>query len=292
MVVMNNKTFIEKLKHIASLPTTYYSVAGGDWAKWNGNSWNFDCVILPKAILWGWCENKNHSHGGANYGSNGVYDDTTEQIIERCTNISTDFNSIAKGELLWMSGHVGIYIGNREVIECTASWESKVVYSKIDTNGARHRNGIYSGRWQKHGKLPYIKYLEEVEPIVNKYKIGDIVNINGVYISSMSTERLTPAITRGTITKIVDSARNPYLLDNGNIGWINDSCIVSNVAPAVYKTVANCYWLNLRTTPDYGNNIYKAVEVGTKVEYLDNINGWAKIKLDDKELYCGINYLN
>ena len=83
---MNNNAFIEKLKHIASLPTTYYSIAGGQWAEWNGNSWNFDCVILPKAILWGWNENKNASHGGAIYGSNGVYDDTTEQIIERCYN--------------------------------------------------------------------------------------------------------------------------------------------------------------------------------------------------------------
>ena len=29
---MKVKDFIEKLKHIASLPTTYYSVSGGDWA--------------------------------------------------------------------------------------------------------------------------------------------------------------------------------------------------------------------------------------------------------------------
>jgi len=226
MEIMNNNAFIEKLKHIAGLPTTYYSVAGGDWAKWNGNSWNFDCVILPKAVLWGWCEDKNLPHGGANYGSNGVYDDTTEQIIERCYNISTDFNNIVKGEILWMDGHVGIYVGNRQVIECTAAWEGKVVFSKIDTNGARHRNGVYSARWKKHGKLPYIEYLKEVEPVVSKYKIGDIVNINGVYVSSMSTEILTPAITRGTITKIIDDARNPYLLDNGNVGWVNDDCIV------------------------------------------------------------------
>ena len=74
-MVMTNVKFIEKLKEVASLPTTYYSVPGGAWAKWNGWSWNFDCVILIKAILWGWNGNKNHAHGGANYGSNGVYDD-------------------------------------------------------------------------------------------------------------------------------------------------------------------------------------------------------------------------
>lgn len=151
--------FINKLKHIASLPTTYYSVAGGNWAKWNGRSWNFDCVILIKAVLWGWNENKNHAHGGAVYGSNGVYDDSADGIINRCKNVSSNFKSIQAGELLYMPGHVGIYIGNGQVIECTAAWEAKVLYSKIDSNGNRSRNGINCGRWLKHGKLPYLEYV-------------------------------------------------------------------------------------------------------------------------------------
>lgn len=62
----------------------------------------------------------------------------------------------------------------------------------------------------------------------NKYNVGDIVNINGVYVSSSSTEKLVPLITRGKITRIVNG-RNPYLLDNGNIGWVNDDCIIDNV---------------------------------------------------------------
>ena len=123
----------------------------------------------------------------------------------------------------------------------------------------------------------------------HKYKVGDVVNINGVYVSSDSTQKLTPAIKRGTITKVIE-ARNPYLLDNGNIGWVNDSCIVSE-NQVVYKTVANCYWLNLRTSPSFGNNVYKAVQAGTKVEYLGIENGWAKIRYDGRTLYCGPDYL-
>ena len=60
-----------------------------------------------------------------------------------------------------------------------------------------------------------------------KHKIGDIVNINCVYISSDSTNKIVPAITRGKITRIIEGARNPYLLDDGNIGWINDDCIIN-----------------------------------------------------------------
>lgn len=158
--MMKCEDFINKLKHIVSLPTTYYSVAGGDWAKWNGKSWNFDCVILVKAILWGWNENKNHAHGGAVYGSNGVYDDSADTIINRCKNVSSSFKNIVPGELLYMAGHVGIYIGDGQVIECTAAWEGKVLYSKIDNSGNRSRNGISAGKWLKHGKLPYLTYDE------------------------------------------------------------------------------------------------------------------------------------
>jgi len=128
------------------------------------------------------------------------------------------------------------------------------------------------------------------EPTPTKHKIGEVVDINGVYVSSTSTEKLRPLITRGTITKIVEGARNPYLLDNGNIGWVNDDCIV-DTPTTVTKTVTNCYWLNLRTSPNYGNNIYKAVQAGTKVEYYETIDGWAKIKYDNKTLYCGAKYL-
>lgn len=66
-------------------------------------------------------------------------------------------------------------------------------------------------------------------------KVGDIVTINGIYTASNSTKKLNPARTTGTITKIINGARNPYLLDNGNLGWANDSVIVEKVqtqAPA------------------------------------------------------------
>lgn len=60
-----------------------------------------------------------------------------------------------------------------------------------------------------------------------EYNIGDIVEINGVYVSSTSSDKLLPAISSGKITRIVNGARNPYLLENGQIGWVNDECIIS-----------------------------------------------------------------
>lgn len=66
------------------------------------------------------------------------------------------------------------------------------------------------------------------EPITLKYSLGDIVEITGVYVSSTSKEKLRPLLTRGKITRIIENANNPYLLDDGKIGWVNDSVIVTN----------------------------------------------------------------
>ena len=154
-------------------------------------------------------------------------------------------------------------------------------------------NSVWSNPYDyfKVSKEDIAKYTGEVvKPANNKYKVGDTVNINGVYVSSSSDKMLKPAKTKGKITKIVTGTRNPYLLDNGNIGWVNDNCIVSNVS-TVYKTISNCNWLNLRTSSMYGSNIYKVVKAGTKVEYLGVANGWARIKYENKVLYCGLNYL-
>lgn len=64
-------------------------------------------------------------------------------------------------------------------------------------------------------------------PVELKYKVGDRVKINGVYKSSTDSEKIAPAVTVGKITKILEGTKNPYLLEDGNIGWVNDNVIVS-----------------------------------------------------------------
>lgn len=65
-------------------------------------------------------------------------------------------------------------------------------------------------------------------PQPTKRKVGEVVTINGVYTASNSTKKLNPARTTGTITRIIAGALNPYLLDNGNLGWVNDNVIIEN----------------------------------------------------------------
>ena len=187
-----------------------------------------------------------------------------------------------------------------------AHMKSGLLVKNGDTVKAGQRLGYMSDSGNAYGghlhfevrnkndeKINPIQYLDSDLPknIIPtlKYKLGDIVKINKVYVSSESVNPLNPLITEGKITRIIESARNPYLLDDGNIGWVNDNCIIDEKIDI--RTIKNCYYFNLRTSASYGNNIYSVVQSGTKVEYLGEENGWAKIKYNNKILYCGKGYL-
>ena len=175
---MKLKDFLEKLNLAYDLPSRYET---SGWGKWNGYTWGWDCVCLIKGILWGWRADESLPRGGgAVYASNGVPDIGTEQMINVCESVSSDFNDLHKGELLWMKGHVGIYVGDGNVIEATASWDTwKVIKTQVDNKGNRTYNGKGgSDRWLKHGYLPYVDYTEEPEPTPepsNDIKVGDWV---------------------------------------------------------------------------------------------------------------------
>lgn len=194
--MMKLNEFIDKLELALKEPSKYQS---GGWGKWDGKYWNWDCICLIKGILWGWEADKNKPRGGgAVYASNNVPDIGENSMINQCKNVSSDFTNIQKGEMLWMDGHAGIYVGDGNVIEATAGWDTwEVIKSQIGKNGERTYNGKGGSRnWEKHGFLPYVDYTENeiVEPVKPKeeepseepkFKVGDkvkplkLVNYNG-----------------------------------------------------------------------------------------------------------------
>ena len=110
------------------------------------NYFCFDCVGLIKGVLWGW-NGSNTTNGGAKYESNGVPDVNANGLINKCSNISSNFSNIDLGEILWMNGHVGVYYKNNQVIECSSAFKNKVQITKLSDR-----------KWVKHGKLPWITY--------------------------------------------------------------------------------------------------------------------------------------
>lgn len=106
------------------------------------------------------------------------------------------------------------------------------IIGTIGDTGNSYGAHLHFEVWKDNLRIDPTKYLNEdftksTEPVDTKYKIGDTVTINGVYISSTSTEKLTPTITTGVITKIISNTNNPYLLNDGQIGWVNNNVIIS-----------------------------------------------------------------
>lgn len=122
--------------------------------KASSDTFGFDCVCLIKGVLWGWDGDMYSKYGGAEYGSNGVPDINADQMIEACSDISTDFSEIEVGEAVWTPGHIGVYIGDGLAVECTPAWKNCVQITACN----RTIEGYNRRNWKKHGKLPYIEY--------------------------------------------------------------------------------------------------------------------------------------
>lgn len=182
---MNNKEFVDRLIKVATKNKTLY-VMGCFGAPLNENNkkrytqnhpynkqavrtkmitsatpdtFGFDCVGLIKSILWGFTADKSKTYGGAKYQSNGVPDVNADTLIKLC-NPSPDFSEIEVGGAVWVKGHIGIYVGQGKVIECTPKWTNNVQITYLGNKPEFKRDNYRV--WSLHGKLPYITY-EAVE---------------------------------------------------------------------------------------------------------------------------------
>ena len=162
----------------------------------------FDCVCLIKGILWGWNADVNKQYGGAVYKSNGVPDVGADGIVKYLQHVSKDFSNIIPGECVWMSGHVGVYMGDGKVIECTPKWTNDVQYSHLGNLG--YKTGHWRN-WTKHGRIPWVEYVnapatekppEKPQEVFYTVKSNDTLTIiakaNGITLATLL--RLNPQI--------------------------------------------------------------------------------------------------
>ena len=173
---MNNAEFVLLLKHAAECKTLY--VKGGfgltlnskgkarainsyEYNKKRANkinampndSFGFDCCGLGKGIIWGFTGDAKKVYGGAVYKSNGLDDVSELGLINLCSDVSENMENIIPGELLYMKGHCGYYLGDSMVAESTPAGPHG--YDGVQITALNFR------KWLKHGKLtPYITYGE------------------------------------------------------------------------------------------------------------------------------------
>lgn len=108
-------------------------------------SYGCDCVGLIKSYWWGGIGSPNYDVK-TDIAAGGFYE--RAQVIG-------DINSIPEipGLVVYMDGHVGVYVGNGKVIECTwGVYGDGVVKTNLKGRG-----------WKYWLKAPYIDYVDEPE---------------------------------------------------------------------------------------------------------------------------------
>lgn len=106
-----------------------------------------DCVGLIKGYGW-----YNTETAQIEIGANGMPDIGADTMYENAAEKGTiDTIPEIPGLAVWHEGHIGIYIGNGEVIQAA------------NTNAGVIRTPIGQSGWTHWLKVPYIKYIEESE---------------------------------------------------------------------------------------------------------------------------------
>lgn len=166
-----------------------------------------DCSGVIKAIFWG------YPKGSCDYESNGLKDINANTMIKNCTSTSTDFSKIVSGAIVWLDGHIGIYVGNGIVIESTPKWKNGI--QKTYCKGSPYSNNykLNERKWTKWGKFKYVEYA--TVKYYKKYS-GDsnslVDALKAVGVSSTLTNRKKIAKANGISNYSGTSEQNVKLL--------------------------------------------------------------------------------
>ena len=181
----------------------------------------FDCCGLIKGVLWGF--------PNLVYTSNGVPEMDDSGVWKACVQ-SKDFKNIQEGEILWIKGHVGIYIGNGKAIECTNQWSGNVQITAVTNIGKI--SGLNQRKWTGHGKLKYISY-EEAAPKVPETQT-ETPKTSIYYVKKGDTLTKIAKANNMTLAKLV--SLNPQIKDINKIN-IGDKIYLTSQTTEEYYIV-------------------------------------------------------
>lgn len=197
----------------------------------------------------------------------------------------------------YKSSHTGLDLVGVDSKEIHSTVNGVVDYAGWE-NANNHSQGF--GQYVRikdnaTGHEYYYGHLSEIKVSVGQaVKITDVIGIEGSTGYSTGSHchyeiRTKAGVAYKGTVNVSDVSGIPNAIGTYDDGYRPSGNTETQSNPT--KTIANCSMLNLRTSASYGNNIYKAVNAGTQVEYLGVENGWAKIQYEGRTLYCGNSYL-
>lgn len=250
------------------------------------NYYGCDCVGLYKWFLW--------TDGGTS--SSIKYSAATDRGTGEMFSAATEKGKIStlpeiEGIILYMSGHVGVYIGNGECVECTlGKYGDGIVKTKVEGRG-----------WTYWLKMPEITYEEEKK---TEFKVGDDVIISGDLYSSANATKASGTVSnkKTKITRYSAGAKHPYNT-TGDLGWMNASDIKPVEGQPVVKVESKTVtpsvglWLNNSDVKWNSSTHIVLMPKGAIVTYypgtekkLGNYTS-VKVTYNGKTGYCAKEYL-
>ena len=162
--LLSEKEFIDKLLYLVEQNSSYTSVSGDNLLLWKDGKFHCDSSGMIKAILNGF-DIYNVKEGDKLSGFDITGDKNSTQLIDSCTDISTNFDFKNSGpRLVYFPGHIGVYLGKEvqcgekedevcNVVECTSSWNGGIQLSYVNYFGKRFnkKNGKADSYWKKSG---------------------------------------------------------------------------------------------------------------------------------------------
>lgn len=265
----------------ARYPQNYY--AGGEMRK-VGEKWLgrrvMDCSGLLKYYL--------ISKG---YGTEPVYRADVDYNPGITISAAKEFGPISTipeipGLAVIMPGHIGIYIGNGEVIESAGTYYGVVKTSLKD----RRLNGAKASPWTQWYKIPWITYVETANT-----SSGTTVKIKSK-TSYMRQSAHTAAKTMYTLpvgTKVtwVSDCKNGWskIKYKNKTGYIQNTRLSGKSGLSKYQTVivmGNCVRVRKSCSTASSANIYKTVNSGYKCTLICKLpNGWLDVCINNKDYY-------
>lgn len=175
--MMSNKELMEWMLEQKKKPNRYKL---GGIGRYENGVRLFDCIGLFKCKMWNDYSEKNASHYKENV------PDWNETQFFNNAKVKGKMETLPEelGVALWMNGHIGFYLGNKQVIECTIkkfpSGEGNgIVISQFYDKKAKN----FRGNWTNWFYLPMIDYNHKKPVEEEKKKLDEIVKevIKGRY---------------------------------------------------------------------------------------------------------------
>ena len=132
----------------------------------------FDCVGLIKCFMW-----HDYSEKNASYYNKEVPDKNETGFFNEATEKgSIDTIPEIPGLMVYQPGHIGVYLGNGQVIEATAAFDKKIVITYFKGN---HPDTSYKRTtWTYWFKMPYLTYdaVSEAPKKTNEEIANEVIN--------------------------------------------------------------------------------------------------------------------